>query len=83
MALAYAELAHRAWASADWPLARSANQRALELIPADSPERVTIMAHRAGLAMLSSRHREALRFARELLPVARAAGDTGGATRGG
>lgn len=75
-AVAYAELAHRAWASADWPLARSANLRALELIPADSPERVAIMAHRAGLAMLSSRHRDALRFARELLPVATAAGDT-------
>ena len=74
-ALAYAELAHRAWASADWPLARSSNQRALELIPPDSPERVAIMAHRAGLAMLSSRHRDALRFARELLPVAMAAGD--------
>jgi DNA-binding NarL/FixJ family response regulator len=75
VALAYAELAHRAWASADWPLARSANLRALELIPAESPERVAIMAHRAGLAMLSSRHRDALRFARELLPVAEAAGD--------
>jgi DNA-binding NarL/FixJ family response regulator len=75
VALANAELAHRAWAAADWPLARSANQRALELIPPDAPERVTIMAHRAGLAMLSSRHRDALRFARELLPVAAAAGD--------
>jgi DNA-binding CsgD family transcriptional regulator len=75
VALAYAELAHRAWASADWPLARSANQRALELIPADSPSRVSILAHRAGLAMLSSRHHDALRFARELLPVATSAGD--------
>jgi DNA-binding NarL/FixJ family response regulator len=75
-ALAYAELAHQAWASADWPLARSANLRALELIPADSPSRVAIMAHRAGLAMLSSHHRDALRFAHEALPVADAAGDT-------
>jgi DNA-binding CsgD family transcriptional regulator len=75
VAVAYAELAHRAWASADWPLARSANLRALELVPADSPERMAIMAHRAGLAMLSSQHRDALRFARELLPVASAAGD--------
>jgi len=82
VALAYAELAHRAWASADWPLARSANLRALELIPPDSPERVAIMAHRAGLAMLSSRHREALRFARELLPVAAAAGDQMSYARG-
>lgn len=81
-ALAYAELAHRAWASADWPLARSANLRALELIPEDSPSRVAIMAHRAGLAMLSSRHRDALRFARELLPVAEAAGDTVSYARG-
>jgi DNA-binding NarL/FixJ family response regulator len=82
VAVAYAELAHRAWASADWPLARSANQRALELIPADSPRRAEIMAHRAGLAMLSSRHRDALRFARELLPVAEAAGDTVSYARG-
>ncbi|MBB4912442.1 helix-turn-helix transcriptional regulator [Actinophytocola algeriensis] len=82
VAVAYAELAHRAWASADWPLARSANQRALELIPADSPERVAIMAHRMGLAMLQSRHREALRFARELIPVAEAAGDTRSYARG-
>jgi DNA-binding CsgD family transcriptional regulator len=82
VALAYAELAHRAWASADWPLARSANLRALELIPAESPERVAIMAHRAGLAMLSSRHRDALRFAHELLPVASAAGDTVSYARG-
>jgi DNA-binding NarL/FixJ family response regulator len=82
VALAYAELAHRAWASADWPLARSANQRALELIPADSPRRAEIMAHRAGLAMLSSRHRDALRFAQELLPVASAAGDTVSYARG-
>ncbi|MGB3441967.1 MAG: AAA family ATPase [Actinophytocola sp.] len=81
-AVAYAELAHRAWASADWPLARSANRRALELIPADSPERVAIMAHRVGLAMLQSRHREALRFARELIPVAQAAGDTRSYARG-
>jgi DNA-binding NarL/FixJ family response regulator len=81
-AVAYAELAHRAWASADWPLARSSNQRALELIPAGSPERVAIMAHRAGLAMLSSRHRDALRFARELLPVAAAAGDRVSYARG-
>ncbi|TDV42612.1 AAA ATPase-like protein [Actinophytocola oryzae] len=82
VALANAELAHRAWASADWPLARSANLRALELIPADSPERVAIMAHRAGLAMLSSRHRDALRFAHELLPEAEAAGDTFSYARG-
>jgi DNA-binding NarL/FixJ family response regulator/tetratricopeptide (TPR) repeat protein len=82
VALAYAELAHRAWASADWPLARSANQRALELIPSASPGRVAIMAHRAGLAMLSSRHRDALRFARELLPVAEAAGDKMSYARG-
>jgi DNA-binding NarL/FixJ family response regulator len=82
VALAYAELAHQAWASADWPLARSANLRALELIPADSPSRVSIMAHRTGLAMLSSRHRDALRFARELLPVALAAGDTMSYARG-
>lgn len=81
-ALAYAELAHRAWASADWPLARSANLRALELVPAESPSRVAIMAHRAGLAMLSSRHRDALRFARELLPVAEAAGDSVSYARG-
>jgi DNA-binding CsgD family transcriptional regulator len=81
-ALAYAELAHRAWASADWPLARSANLRALELIPPGSPRRVAIMAHRAGLAMLSSRHRDALRFARELLPVAEEAGDTASFARG-
>jgi DNA-binding NarL/FixJ family response regulator len=82
VALVYAELAHRAWASADWPLARSANQRALDLIPADSPERVAIMTHRAGLAMLSSRHREALRYAREVLPVAQKAGDTDSYARG-
>ncbi|MFL6126258.1 AAA family ATPase [Actinophytocola sp.] len=82
VALAYAELAHRAWASADWPLARSANQCALELIPAGSPSRVSILAHRAGLAMLSSRHHDALRFARELLPVASAAGDTTSYARG-
>ena len=82
VAVAYAELAHRAWASADWPLARSANLRALELIPDDSPSRVAIMAHRAGLAMLSSRHRDALRFARELLPVATAAGDKTSYARG-
>jgi tetratricopeptide (TPR) repeat protein len=82
VALAYAELAHQAWASADWPLARSANLRALELIPADSPSRVSIMAHRMGLAMLSSRHRDALRFARELLPVALSAGDTMSYARG-
>jgi DNA-binding NarL/FixJ family response regulator len=81
-ALAYAELAHRAWASADWPLARSSNLRALELIPPESPSRVAIMAHRAGLAMLSSRHRDALRFARELLPVASSAGDTTSYARG-
>jgi DNA-binding NarL/FixJ family response regulator len=81
-ALAYAELAHRAWASADWPLARSANLRALELIPAESPSRIAIMAHRAGLAMLSSRHRDALRFARELLPVAETAGDAVSYARG-
>jgi DNA-binding NarL/FixJ family response regulator len=82
VALAYTEMSHRAWASADWPLARSANQRALELIGPDSPERVAIMAHRAGLSMLSSRHREALRYARELLPVASAAGDTDSYGRG-
>lgn len=81
-AVAYAELAHQAWASADWPLARSANLRALELIPAESPSRVAIMAHRAGLAMLSSRHRDALRFAQELLPVASAAGDQMSYARG-
>jgi DNA-binding CsgD family transcriptional regulator len=40
------------------------------------------MAHRAGLAMLSSRHRDALRFAGELLPVASAAGDTMSYARG-
>jgi len=74
-ALAHAVLSHRAWASANWPLARAANLRALELIPAESPERVAIMARRAGLAMLSSRHREALTYAGELLPVAEAAGD--------
>jgi DNA-binding NarL/FixJ family response regulator len=82
VALGYAELAHRAWASADWPLARSANQRALELIGPDSPERVAIMAHQAGIAMLSSRHREALAFARELLPVASSVGDTDSRARG-
>jgi hypothetical protein len=82
VALVLAELAHRAWASADWPLARSANQRALDLIPSDSPERVAIMTHRAGLAMLSSRHREALRYAREVLPVAQEADDTDSYARG-
>ncbi|WP_459714244.1 ATP-binding protein [Actinophytocola sp. KF-1] len=82
VALVYAELAHRAWASANWPLARSANQRALELVPAGSPQRVTIMAHRAGLAMLSSRHREALRYAREVMQVAQEAGDTTAYARG-
>jgi len=81
-ALAHAVLSYRAWASADWPLARAANLRALELIPAESPERVAIMARRAGLAMLSSRHREALTYAGELLPVAEAAGDQTSYARG-
>jgi DNA-binding NarL/FixJ family response regulator len=81
-ALAHAELAHRAWGAADWPLARAANDRALKLIPKDSPARTAIMAHRAGLAMLSSRHREAMRYAEELMPVAEAAGDATSLARG-
>ena len=82
VALAYAVLSYRAWASADWPLSRQANERALELIPADSPARVPILARRAGLAMLSSRHRQAIEHATALLPVAEAAGDRTSLARG-
>ncbi|WP_291416836.1 AAA family ATPase, partial [Actinophytocola sp.] len=82
VALAYAVLSYRAWASADWPLARRSNERALELIPAGSPARVPILARRAGLAMLSSRHRQAVAHATALLPVAEAAGDRTSLARG-
>ncbi len=81
-ALAHALLGHRAWASADRPLARESNERALALIPEDAPERVTILARRAGFAMMSSWHRDAVRFARELLPVAKNAGDDTSYARG-
>jgi DNA-binding CsgD family transcriptional regulator/tetratricopeptide (TPR) repeat protein len=81
-ALAYALLGYRAWASADRPLAQESHDRALELIPADAPERVAILARRAGFAMMSSRHREGVQVARELLPVAKQAGDDTSYARG-
>jgi DNA-binding CsgD family transcriptional regulator len=82
VALANEALSYRAWASADWHLARAAIDRAVALVSADSPARIRIVARRAGMGMLASRHRQAVRHAEEVLPLAEAAGDTAAVARG-
>jgi DNA-binding CsgD family transcriptional regulator/tetratricopeptide (TPR) repeat protein len=74
-ALAYEKLSYQARSAGDWELARRTSERALELVPPDSPARLRIASWPMALEMLGARFRSCLRRAEELLPLAESAGD--------
>ncbi|HEV2784432.1 MAG TPA: AAA family ATPase [Actinophytocola sp.] len=74
-ALAYEKLSYQARSAGDWDLARRTSERALELVPADSPARLRIASWPVAMDMLAGRFRSCLRRAEELLPQAERAGD--------
>jgi DNA-binding CsgD family transcriptional regulator/tetratricopeptide (TPR) repeat protein len=75
VALAYERLSYQARSAGDWELARRTSERALELVPADSPARLRIASWPMALDWLSARFRAAIQRATELLPAAESAGD--------
>src|SRR5262249_7063648 len=75
VALAYERLSYQARSAGDWELARRTSERAVELIPAESPAWLRIASWPMALEMLSARFRSSVRRAAELLPRAEAAGD--------
>ncbi|HEU5476106.1 MAG TPA: AAA family ATPase [Actinophytocola sp.] len=74
-ALVYEQLSYQARSTGDWELARATSERAVELVPADSPARLRIASWPMALEMLAARFRSCIRRAEELLPQAEAAGD--------
>jgi DNA-binding CsgD family transcriptional regulator/tetratricopeptide (TPR) repeat protein len=74
-ALAYERLSYQARSAGDWELARRTSERALSLIPVDSPERPRIASWPMALDWLSNRFASAIRRAQDLMPLAESAGD--------
>ncbi|HEV8561246.1 MAG TPA: AAA family ATPase [Actinophytocola sp.] len=75
VALAYERLSYQARSAGDWELAWRTSERAVELLPPESPAQLRIASWPMALEMLAARFRSCIRRAAELLPRAEAGGE--------